>query len=166
VHVSKEANTQYHNNKNKRVYYESPYPIDRSDCQCQPILAKIKKREHRPYLTCPRATEPKMARYSLTCKECKSLVAYVYATDTSLTDWCDLHYLCSHDADYWSGAMAVNISPIDQHIGIECACGQDTRDFRANTTLPPQQALAIETENSKGRAFGKRTSKFIVKKYK
>lgn len=62
---------------------------------------------------------------------------------------------------FWQGALTVNISPIDGTLGFECACGVDTRDFRANMTLPSEIRQAKIAITSQGREFGKGNSKFL-----
>lgn len=151
-------------NKAKRVI-KSNLPIDRYDCICQKEITRIKKTPSKPaYLECPR-DRTGMEKYEIICAICKSKIAELYATDVTLTDWCDLHYFCEHDSKEWKGCMAVNISPIDGKLGFECTCGNDTRDFRANTTLKPKDLAAKIKETEVGREFTK-DSKFLVRKVK
>jgi hypothetical protein len=105
-----------------------------------------------------------MEQYKVSCANCGDDIALVYATDKALTDWCDLHYTCYSDGKNWHGCMAVNISPIDSSLGFECSCGQDTRDFRANNTLPQNILDKLIEKSSVGKAFGKPSSKFKVTK--
>jgi len=163
VLVSNEARLKLQQKKKDRRTVVSRYPIDRHDCKCQYMISRIKKGRKKDYYQCPRSEEQGMKKYAVICKDCKSTLAFLYATDKSLEDWCDLHYVCEHDNLKWSGCMAVNISPVDGYLGFECTCGNDTRDFRANTTLPPQQAFEVAESNLKGREFNKRDSKFLVK---
>lgn len=101
-------------------------------------------------------------RYDITCTRCGEKTAYVWATNDQLDDWCDLHYLCWYNEESWRGAMAINVSLIDGKIGIECACGEDTRDFRTNRNMPPiQKSLMIEY-SQKHRDFGTKDSRFIA----
>lgn len=134
----------------------SKIPVDKHDCLCSKLT------ENKLYTTCPRSSEYGMRKYQILCDNCGDSVAFIYATDESLTDWCDLHYTCFNDGKYWHGCMSVNISPIDQSLGFECSCGQDTRDFRANNTLPNNVLIKIIERNSKGREFNKKDSKFKV----
>lgn len=103
-------------------------------------------------------------QYNITCVNCGDQVAVVWAKDDTLKDWCDLHYMCEHDKNTWRGAMAVNVSPIDGLVGFECACGEDTRDFRANKELPRvMKQLMIEYSNTH-RGFGHAKAGFVAMK--
>lgn len=171
---------------------ESLLPSDKHTCSCVGEIAAIKKGAKLKYMTCPEA-EGK-TRYLVTCKDCSAEIAYVYAVDEELTDWCDVHYTCATKEEsykvkehytevkdgknvektrlvdairyFWHGAFATHISPVDGHLGFECTCGNDTRDFRANTTLPAKVAEQMAKDNLKGRAFNKWNSKFKVKEVK
>ena len=101
-------------------------------------------------------------RYDITCTRCGENVAYVWAIDDQLNEWCDLHYICGYNKDSWFGAMAINVSPIDGKLGIECACGEDTRDFRTNRTMPPIQKKLMIDYVLKHRDFATPDSKFIA----
>lgn len=101
-------------------------------------------------------------RYDIYCTRCGEKTAYVYAKNEKLEGWCDLHYLCWYDQNSWYGAMAINVSPIDGHIGIECACGEDTRDFRTNRNMPPIQKKLMIEYSQKHRAFASKDSRFIA----
>lgn len=105
-------------------------------------------------------------KYSITCARCGDKVAYCWARDEKLTDWCDLHYISWHDKESWRGAMAVNVSPIDGRLGFECCCGEDTRDYRASTNLPPIQKELLVQYMMKHRDFGTKDSKFFASKDK
>lgn len=173
------------------VLIKSPFPTDRHDCECIPEIVNIKKGGARKYITCPRTLEDGMKKYVVTCSQCSAVMAHVHAPDKSLTDWCDLHYLTQtkteeYEVEYseinkkgkevlktrketrifWHGCMAVNISPIDQSLGFECTCGQDTRDFRANTTLPSKEKEKWVKKTQIGRKFGETNSQFKVKEMK
>ena len=104
----------------------------------------------------------KRNRYDIYCTNCGEKVAYVWAINEKLANWCDLHYLCWYDEESWRGAMAVNVSPIDGHIGIECACGEDTRDFRTNRNMPPIQKKLMIEYSQKHREFATKDSRFIA----
>lgn len=101
-------------------------------------------------------------KYDIICSRCGDRVAYVWARDDKLADWCDLHYICWFDKFSWRGCMTVNVSPIDAHLGFECACGEDTRDYRANKSLPPVQKQLMSEYAMQHREFGKTSSKFIA----
>lgn len=101
-------------------------------------------------------------KYELLCSRCGEKVAYLWARNEQLEDWCDLHYLCSYDKDSWKGALAINVSPIDGKLGVECACGEDTRDHRANRTLPPIAKRLMIEYSIKHRDFGNSNSRFAA----
>lgn len=103
-----------------------------------------------------------LKKYTIRCSTCGEKVAYCWAKNDKLEGWCDLHYICWYDKETWYGAMAVNVSPIDNRIGFECACGEDTRDYRANRTLPPIQKRLMTEYSQKHRDFGSPNSKFIA----
>ena len=69
-----------------------------------------------------------------------------------------MHYANWTDGEQWFGNFTVNVSPVDQKLGIECTCGVDTRDFRANMTRPPKEAAEREKNNKIGREFGQPNS--------
>lgn len=101
-------------------------------------------------------------KYTITCSRCGEKVAYLWADNEQLDNWCDMHYLCWHDKKSWYGAMAIKIDPDGDKIGIECACGEDTRNFRGNRTMPPIQKQLLIEYGDKHRDLGKSTSKFIA----
>lgn len=103
-----------------------------------------------------------LKRFDILCTNCGQKVAYCYAKNDKLDGWCDLHYLCSYDPITWYGCMAVNVSKIDNHLGFECACGEDTREYRDNQTLPPIQRQLMAEYSLKHREFGTPDSKFIT----
>lgn len=157
----------------KRVIY-SYFPCDAHDCPCQKLISDLQHKfegmtpkqvsEYKfktEYLRCPK-DKSDMKRYRIYCSHCSSLVGELYATDRTLVDYCDFHYISEHDGEYWYGAFGVNISPIDGHIGIECACGNDSRDFRANGTLPEIIKQQKIKEASFGREFNKDHSRYKV----
>jgi len=104
------------------------------------------------------------SRYNVTCVQCGDAIAVVWAKDDELKDWCDLHYICEYDKHTWHGCMAVNVSPIDQQLGFECACGQDTRDYRTNKELPPITRRLMVEYILEHRNFGTTTSAYIALK--
>jgi hypothetical protein len=145
----------------------SPIPIDRPNCKCKPKIKaaamQARKTGKKPkWVSCPR-DKSNMQAYKIVCKRCGEVVGLVYATDKYMSDWCDLHYVTRTDGKFWYGTRAINISPVDDKVGIECSCGNDTRDFRANTTMNPADALKIAESNMKGRDFGKKNSRFFLK---
>lgn len=153
--------------ENHRVIV-SAVPHDKPDCACLPLIYDYQiKKAYNPALApmeCP-ADKTDMEQYHIVCTVCKSKVAQLYSADETMSNFCDLHYICETDGQKWFGAFTLNLSPIDGILGIECACGNDTRDFRANKTLSPKQISKIESVNSVGRIFGKPDSKFkLVKK--
>ncbi len=104
-------------------------------------------------------------KYWLICTRCEERVAYVWANNEKLDGWCDLHYVCWYDKTSWRGTMAINVSPIDGKLGVECACGEDTRDFRAARGIPPIQKALLIDYTLKHRDFGGPASKFVAIAY-
>lgn len=162
--------------KTKSQFIYSFFPVDKADCPCniqmRDSLEKIarfneaKRREHVvavDHMECPRDKNG-MQAYQVSCDNCGAIVGQCWATDATLSDYCDLHYICYHDGEYWQGALGLNLSPIDGKIGFECACGSDTRDFRANTNLPAKVREAKIAESMEGRDFNISGAKFKVKK--
>lgn len=165
--------------KNKVRKLLSPIPSDKYDCDCssfirewQDKLAKGSKEIFR----CPRAKG--MKKFEIICGECGEKVAEVSAVDKTLKDWCDLHYYSEsrlkrikEEKNYkyvgkWFGCLGLQISPKDDKLGIECACGNDTRDFRVKSNLTGQELKAKLINNMEGRDFGLKNSKFILKEVK
>ena len=169
---------------NKKVQVYGFFPVDRANCDCKEMIKKWKLKlaelsdtqrreliEKTKFLECPR-DKTGMKRYEISCSGCGDLVGYCWATDPTLTHWCDFHYVqwvqgrkIRNKDDYaweWRGCFTPHVSPVTEQLCIECCCGQDTRDFRANMTLPAGSAMAIENENRKGRAFNRLDSKFKV----
>jgi hypothetical protein len=155
--------------KTKRKVFYGLTPVDPYGCSCQKLIKKMYKsvaEGKKPCrVDCDRDKRG-MNQYKIVCANCKEAVGIVYATDITLSDYCDLHYSCETDGDNWFGAMAMQLSPIDGAIGIECACGQDTRDFRANTTLSTEDMDKLQKEADKGKVFGKKDSKFYIERIK
>jgi len=89
-------------------------------------------------------------------------VAYVWAANDKLDEWVDLHYICWYNKESWRGALSINVSPIDGRIGIECACGEDTRDFRTAKHIPPIRRTLMIEYSLKHRQFGSPESKFAA----
>jgi hypothetical protein len=157
-----------------RIEIFSFFPYDRGDCECRTMISawqrelstlpenerkqKIRETGH---FTCPRS-KAGMRRYVLRGSFCNQVMGYVWATDNKLSDWCDFHYTQWTDGEKWYGCLTPNISPIDQTLGLECTCGVDSRDFRANTTLSKVVAESFESRNRIGREFGKQDSKFVL----
>ena len=156
--------------KGAKVY--SFFPIDRANCECQEMVLEWKeklattppeKRERMvqdiKFVTCPRDTT-NMRRYKIVCKNCGETQAFVWATDDTLRDWCDCHYVQWSDGEQWHGCLTPHVSSITEELCFECCCGQDTRDFRANATLSYKTITELENKASIGRKFGKSNSKF------
>lgn len=175
ITASRETEERVKLSKNKRLDMYSFYPVDKGNCICQSLISEWKEKMsgmHPKYredemvkmnhaLVCPR-DKSQMTRYMLVCNKCSQVQGYCWATDNTLVDWCDFHYVNWTDGTRWYGCLTPNVSPIDQSLTIECTCGQDTRDFRANMTLPSIIAETMEKENKVGRHFGKTNSKFNV----
>lgn len=107
-----------------------------------------------------------MAWHEITCKACRKVQGYCLATNGTLRDWDEFHYTQRNDGKKWHGCMTPHVSPITSQLCLECCCGQDTRDFRANVTLPLRIAIGIEEKNRVGREFGRFGSKFLTKAVK
>ena len=157
------------------IKISSDIPVDPYNCECKRAIVNRKKDEIKKRIECPRRNESKLKKYSIECKNCGAKVGDIHASDKKLTDWANFHYYCESrkvkgddgkkipDSYQWFGAMAVQVSQFDGKLGIECTCGQDTRDFRGNTTMHKTQLEEIISENMKGRDFGKLNSKFVLK---
>jgi len=171
--ISNEMLLKMYKEKKRKIEIYSFFPVDKHDCECQAQIADLKiqlarlpedKRESLMKKIgpqrCPKSRKPGYNRYKIVCAQCGQTVAFVYAKDKYLTDWCDLHYYNWCDRKRWYGCATVNISPIDGKLGFECFCGNDTRDFRNSATLPPKEIEA----RLKKRDFGKPNSGFIVKR--
>jgi len=107
-----------------------------------------------------------MKQYEVTCKACKEIMGYCWATDSTLKDWREFHFVQWESKKKWHGCLTPHISPVTEQLCLECCCGQDTRDFRANTTLPSRIISKIEKKNIVGRDFGNSDSKFLTKEIK
>jgi len=101
-------------------------------------------------------------KYDIFCSRCSEKVAYVWAANDKLDEWVDLHYICWYNKESWRGALSINVSPIDGRIGIECACGEDTRDFRTAKHIPPIRRTLMIEYSLKHRQFGSPESKFAA----
>jgi len=152
-----------------QITFISETPNDPIGCDCKPLLIKYTEMKSHGVpaenVTCPR-DKSGMKQYFIMCSNCKAHVATVWSVDKIMSDYCDLHYMSTTDGEVWYGALSLNQSPINGILGIECACGNDTRDFRSNTTLPPKIKDKKIKENDRGRSFGKRNSKFKLKEIK
>ncbi len=157
-----------------KIEIYSFFPIDRFSCGCQQTIHEWKEKLamlsgsgkeeavlRQEFIVCPRS-KAGMKRYQVSCKNCNEVQGYCWATDKTLTDWCDFHYVNWNDGEQWYGCLSPHISPITEQLCLECACGYDTRDFRLNMTLPGKVAYEIEKKNKIGRDFGKADSKFNV----
>lgn len=175
IFASGETNTAVANSLNKRVEIYSFFPNDRAGCECQKMVLGWKKKlaetppnkrkgliQEAGFLVCPR-DKTGMQRYKITCKNCKETLGYCWATDNTLRDFCDFHYVSWTDGIEWHGCLTPHISPITEQLCFECCCGEDTRDFRANMTLPGSVACQKEELCRIGRDFGKATSKFSTR---
>lgn len=103
-------------------------------------------------------------KYKITCGKCGDEIAIVWSKDSTIKDWCDLHYLTKFDSRSWYGCVAVNVSPIDDQLGFNCACGEDTRDYRANKSLPPIMKGLMMDYVKERRGFGHSKAAFLVEK--
>lgn len=113
-------------------------------------------------------------KFEIRCSQCGDLVGYIHASDQSLRDWCNLHYVSEARLvkkkgkvyGEWHGCMSLQISPRDEQLGFECACGNDTRDFRISNNLRGKELDAKIKVNMIGRKFNENNSKFILKEIK
>ena len=156
------------------------------------VSDRLKMQERSEVFRCPKAKG--MKQYQIFCSECGDKVGEVSALDNKLTDWCDLHYYSESRLEKtfkfeelpvkigrklkvkrvkvyktvgrWHGCLGVQVSVKDGKLGIECACGQDTRDFRIKNKLTGKELKAKLKENMIGRDFGEKNSKFVVKEVK
>lgn len=96
--------------------------------------------------------------WSITCSNCKRVQGYVWSNDIYLNDWANFHYYQWTDGEQWYGCFTPHVSPISGILCLECCCGADSRDFRANMTN--KEANIIEESNRVGRAWGQEDSKF------
>ena len=159
-----------------------------------PEEIKAAKKENGP-IRCPKSLEEGYKKYQIICAICGDLIGNVYLKDKDINSWCDLHYIneaklvtrkeifhiekinkkgikklvpIKKDVQFgeWHGCMSPSISPLDGLLGFECACGNDTRDFRAKNNLTGFQLQTKLKENMIGREFFKDDSKFILKEIK
>lgn len=162
--------------KVKKLEVYSFFPVDPFDCDCKDEIEIFKKQlgemtesqrkakiESMGHFTCPKS-KAGMERYEIRCNNCNQVQGYLWATDSSLKVWSDFHYVNWTDGNEWFGCLTPNISPITGELGIECACGYDTRDFRANMTLSPMEAVKMEDKNKEGRGFKGPDKKFTATK--
>lgn len=170
--ASREMEEMVKLSSNGKVSIYSFFPCDRAVCPCQKIILGFKKKlptltqkerrsliEDTRFIQCPR-DKTGMKRYKVSCKSCGETQGYCWATNNTLQDFFDFHYVQWTDGERWYGCLAPHISPITEELCIECVCGQDTRDFRANMTLPFKVADRFEKSNMVGRKFGRGDSKF------
>ncbi len=164
--------------KQDHIEVYSFFPVDRASCSCQTMIEEWKDKlqvmneESRnkiisatKFLECPKS-KVGMKRYEIACARCGQVQGYCWASNAKLEDWFDFHYVQWTDGNEWFGNLTPNISPISEFLGLECTCGQDTRDFRANQTLSLRRSVQIEESNKEGREFNKKGSKFTVTEVK
>jgi hypothetical protein len=176
IPVSRETSELVASLPEKKLEIYSYLPCDRAGCPCQDTIMQWKRNvknltesqrvsnmEDNKFIVCPR-DKTGMKRYQIICNNCGETLGYCWATDNTLSDWCDFHYTQWTDGTYWYGCFTPHISPVTQELCFECCCGQDTRDFKANMKLPYNVAMSIEASNSVGREFGQADSKFKVRK--
>lgn len=167
------------NSKTRQIM--SFFPADRHDCECQPVIKDLAlqfsqmppnqvrstKEKLGGIYNCPANLKKGLKKFEVTCKNCGALLAKCFASDKTLSDWVDLHYISTSewtkDGTFWQGALTVNISPIDGKLGFECACGEDTRDFRGKNDLTKEDRDKRVKDAMVGRDLGKSDSRFQVK---
>lgn len=198
--VSQETLNKIKNGESKQII--SFLPNDRGDCDCFGIINDTAEKlnninpqdmasfkEKIGIIDCPASVGKK--KFEIKCAKCGDLIAYIHASDKSLKDWCNLHYVSEPllglkteifheykkvkgkmvlkpikkkvEVGEWHGCMGVQISPFDGALGLECACGNDTRDFRVKNNLTGLQLEAKLKYNMIGREFNQKDSKFILK---
>lgn len=175
IFASRDISTKMKLMKQSKITVYSFFPIDRPDCVCQPLIEEFKlklaampthKREaiiqDQKAFECP-ASHVGKKRYEIFCKNCGRIEGYLWASDKTLEDWVDFHYAQWTNGIVWHGCLTPNVSPIDGRLGLECTCGNDTRDFRANMTLPGKTAFEMEQKNKIGRRFNELNSRFGVR---
>lgn len=175
VWASEETFRQAMASPKKQVKVYAMFPNDRSDCPCVPLVSEWTKRlamatekerlkliEENSPIMCPR-DKSKMQQFVIFCQKCGDAQGYVYATDDKLSDWCDFHYLQWTEKGEWRGCFTPHLSPITEELCFECCCGNDTRDFRANSKLPYSLAMTMEERNSVGRRFGHKDSSYVLR---
>lgn len=175
VFASREVGVIAKASHSKKINIYSFFPCDKGDCECQPTILKWKQdlatmpaneKENllrdKKVLDCTKKTKG-YNRYEITCNNCGQILGYCWASDPTLKDFFNFHYVQWTDGEQWFGCLTPNISPITQQLTLECTCGFDTRDFRANMTLSAKTAIEIEKSNSIGRDFGLLNSKFAVR---
>lgn len=192
----------------ERLIY-SFFPADRSNCACQPEIQDLKNKfsAMRPQdiedfknkmgvFECPQ-DKTNLKRFNIYCNNCGAILGSCWASNESLSDWCNFHYICGSTlvekeivtlkryegrplkkgntygptktrklitkafGGHWQGTLGVNISPVDEKLGLECCCGVDTRDFRANMTLEEDVKQRIIKRNLIGKDFGRDDSVFL-----
>lgn len=185
--TSNETFIDISNNGNKLII--STLPNDHHDCDCFGLvrswnekLSKMspeEKLKQKP-VDCPRAKG--LTKYEIRCRECGDLIAYVNAENEQLDGWCNLHYVSEAKLGFeyqnfnvngklkkkkivigeWHGCIGLQLSSIDDKLGFECACGNDTRDFRIKNNLTGYQLKDKLNNNMIDRDFTS-NSKFLVK---
>ena len=169
-------------------------PTDRHDCDCFGLIRSwneklsrmspdLRLKNQKIIIDCPRSKG--MKKYEIYCRECGDLIAYVNADNEQLDNWCNLHYVSEARLGFeyqnfsidgklkkkkvkigeWRGCMGLQISPIDEKLGFECSCGNDTRDFRIKNNLTGLQLKDKLNNNMIDRDFNI-NSKFIAKEIK
>ena len=104
-----------------------------------------------------------MKKYAIHCGACDELQGYIHAYNKNLDGWCNFHYYQRAENGQWKGCLTPHVSPVTGKLCLECCCGEDTRDFTINQTLPAHISQKIELDNKEGRDFNKYNSKFKVK---
>lgn len=101
-----------------------------------------------------------LKQFFIYCNNCGDVVAYCWAKKANLEGWCDLHHITYNDREMFRGCITPNVSLVDGRLGFECACGEDTRDHRKGSTLPPQARRLMIDYVMAHRDFGKETSSY------
>lgn len=176
IKASQDVETRMKLTKSEQLNIYSFFPVDQAECDCQDEIMVFKKRlatmkpadreqliAQMGHFECTR-TKIGLKRYEISCSVCGQVQGYCWATSPDLHDWCDFHYTQWTDGKQWFGCLTPNVSPITGQLGLECCCGNDTRDFRANVALPIREAVKKEDSNKEGREFNTKASKFTVRR--
>jgi len=155
------------------------------------MTPELRLKSQKNPIDCPRSKG--MKKYEIYCSDCGDLIAYINADNEQLDNWCNLHYVSEAkigketqifheekkikgkikliakerevEIGEWYGCMGLQISPIDDKLGFECSCGNDTRDFRIKNNLTGLQLKDKLNNNMINRDFST-NSKFIAKEIK
>ncbi|PIW95194.1 MAG: hypothetical protein COZ85_01230 [Candidatus Moranbacteria bacterium CG_4_8_14_3_um_filter_34_16] len=111
---------------------------------------------------CSASASGKFKKYGFFCNGCKERLGTAYTVQNSpQKDRIDFKYdqpIKDKKGKKIKGCACPSITQ-DGELAFECYCGNDTRDFRGHKNHADK-----EKDNSKGRQWGKKDSKFRVEK--